>query len=102
MVESGNLEKPAGNERGPPSVLGWGNIYLFVGLSPSTCCLWPLCDKVETAVVVVYSAEANCFPYLQVELLLVRVPGEAADGRDPATKTQSKGHPEPRPLPGTE
>ena len=101
MVEAGSLEKPAGNEREPLSVSGWGNIHLFVGLSPLTCCLWPSCDKAEV-LVVVYNAEANCFPQLQVELLLVCVPGEAADGGDPATKTQSKGHPEPRPLPGTE
>ena len=58
---------------------------------------------VVVVVVVVYEAEADCLPpHLQVELLLVCVPGEAADCRNPSTKTQSKGHPEPRPFPGTE
>lgn len=40
--------------------------------------------------------------WVETELHLVCVLGEAFDSRNPSTKTLSNGHPEPRPLPGTD
>lgn len=97
MAEAGGLEEPAGL-RGTARCPGFGK--LLYGLFALTRCLWSLCDKA-------YGRGGWCAkqrlivsprpppPRLQVELLLVCVPGEAVDRRDPSTETQSKGHPEP-------
>lgn len=42
---AGHLEEPVGCKGASSSVLGWGNIFLFVGLSALTQWLWSSWDK---------------------------------------------------------
>lgn len=42
---AGGLQKPAGREGESSGVPGWGNTFLFMGLSALTCRLWPSWDE---------------------------------------------------------